>query len=200
MPRHATPTSFKAGHIPWCKGKKGSRPDVTLKNKSEKQRMATSNALKGRNILWTTGHTHNEETKLKISNIVRAKYKDPKYRAKCLAGGFRGRHHSQQSKMKTSKALKALWQDDEFFREKMSRVFERRPTKPELELSGILTRYFYGEWIYSGNRQIWIGKMNPDFWNVNGRKNVIELYGDYWHKDDNPDDRIKATPNMASSA
>lgn len=34
MPRHASSTSFKKGHTPWCKGKKGSRPDVALKNKT----------------------------------------------------------------------------------------------------------------------------------------------------------------------
>ena len=26
--------------------------------------------------------------------------------------------------------------------------------------------------------------------NINGRKSLIELYGDYWHKNDNPQDRI----------
>ena len=30
----------------------------------------------------------------------------------------------------------------------------------------------------------------PDFVNVNGKKKLIELYGDYWHRNDNPQDRI----------
>jgi len=34
MPRHATSTSFKKGHISWCKGEKGSRPDVSSKNRA----------------------------------------------------------------------------------------------------------------------------------------------------------------------
>ena len=34
---------------------------------------------------------------------------------------------------------------------------------------------------YSGNGEIWLGNRNPDFINVNGKKQVIELFGTYWH-------------------
>jgi len=30
----------------------------------------------------------------------------------------------------------------------------------------------------------------PDFININGQKKIIELYGDYWHRNDDPQDRI----------
>jgi hypothetical protein len=30
----------------------------------------------------------------------------------------------------------------------------------------------------------------PDFVNVNGQKKIIELFGDYWHRGQNPQDRI----------
>ncbi len=43
---------------------------------------------------------------------------------------------------------------------------------------------------YVGNGEVIIGFKNPDFINVNGEKKVIELYGDYWHRNDNPQDRI----------
>jgi len=34
---------------------------------------------------------------------------------------------------------------------------------------------------YSGNGDVWLGNRNPDFINVNGKKQVIELFGTYWH-------------------
>lgn len=35
-----------------------------------------------------------------------------------------------------------------------------------------------------------LGNLTPDFMNVNGEKQLIELYGDYWHRDDDPQERI----------
>ena len=34
---------------------------------------------------------------------------------------------------------------------------------------------------YTGNGEVWFGNRNPDFINTNGRKQVIELFGTYWH-------------------
>jgi len=48
---------------------------------------------------------------------------------------------------------------------------------------------------FVGNGDIWITLKNnkiknPDF-KVKGQKKIIELFGDYWHKGDNPEDLIK---------
>ena len=61
------------------------------------------------------------------------------------------------------------------------------PTKPERKLMEILDKAFPGEWIYNGNCEagIMIGGLIPDFVNVNGKKIVIEVFGEYWHKRDN---------------
>lgn len=48
MPRHATATSFKPGHIPWCKGRKGSRPDVALRNKTTQPALVRNAHQEGR--------------------------------------------------------------------------------------------------------------------------------------------------------
>jgi len=53
--------------------------------------------------------------------------------------------------------------------------------KIEKRLLALLDRWFPGEWEYVGDGQIKIGKLYPDFMNVNGKKQVIELFGDYWH-------------------
>ena len=42
---------------------------------------------------------------------------------------------------------------------------------------------------YVGNFEEWVGTKCPDFINKKDKK-IIELYGNYWHKNDNPQDRI----------
>ena len=44
---------------------------------------------------------------------------------------------------------------------------------------------------YNGNAEILIvGGKASDYVNVNGQKKLVELYGDYWHRGDNPQKRI----------
>jgi len=63
----------------------------------------------------------------------------------------------------------------------------RLPNKFELQLGDILSRYFSpGEWKYVGDGKIVIGNLIPDFINANGRKLIIEAFGDYWHKRKRP--------------
>jgi len=66
-----------------------------------------------------------------------------------------------------------------------------RPTKPETNLDQFLQEWQPGEWLYNGDgKYLVIAGKAPDFININGRKALIELYGDYWHKGENPEDRI----------
>jgi len=58
----------------------------------------------------------------------------------------------------------------------------KKPNKLELRFQEFLNRYFPGEWKYVGNGEIWIAGKCPDFWNTNGRKQIIELFGSYFHK------------------
>lgn len=57
----------------------------------------------------------------------------------------------------------------------------RMPNIPEITLLGILSEYFPDEWRYVGNGSVMFDGLNPDFINVNGRKLIIELFGNYWH-------------------
>ena len=65
-----------------------------------------------------------------------------------------------------------------------------RPNKKEEMLNMVLLDLFPGEYKYVGNREFILAGKNPDFLNVNGQKKIIELYGDYWHKGDDPQERI----------
>ena len=61
-----------------------------------------------------------------------------------------------------------------------------RPNRSELKLEALLGEWFPREWKYVGNGEVIIGRRCPDFINVNGKKSVIELFGDYWHRNDDP--------------
>ncbi len=56
-----------------------------------------------------------------------------------------------------------------------------RPNKVEMLLDSILQEYFPGEWAYVGDGKFIIETLNPDFINCNGKKEIIEVFGDYWH-------------------
>jgi len=81
------------------------------------------------------------------------------------------------------------WQDPEFVKKQYeARLI--RPNKPETKILSLLQKLFPNEWRYCGDFSFMIRSKNPDFVNINGQKKVIEHYGTYWHKDDDPDDRI----------
>jgi len=57
-----------------------------------------------------------------------------------------------------------------------------KPTKPERYLNNILEKYFpYYKYNGDGRLGVTLGGLTPDFVNVNGQKEVIEVFGDYWH-------------------
>ena len=64
------------------------------------------------------------------------------------------------------------------------------PNFLEQKLNDILQSNFPNQFKYVGNRQVTIGNRNPDFVSTDGKKQVIELFGDYWHRNDNPEERI----------
>ena len=46
-----------------------------------------------------------------------------------------------------------------------------------------LNRWFPGEWRYNKGAVV-LDSLVPDFININGRKAVIEVFGNYWHRPD----------------
>ena len=73
---------------------------------------------------------------------------------------------------------------------KTFRNYTSQQTKPEIELGIILDEVCLNQYKYTGRGEIWIGNRNPDFFNVDGQKKVIEMFGDHWHQGDNPNNRI----------
>jgi len=57
-----------------------------------------------------------------------------------------------------------------------------RPTSPEKQLIGLLATHF-PQFKYNGDGRLGVtlGGLTPDFVNINGKKDLIEVFGDYYH-------------------
>ena len=109
---------------------------------------------------------------------------------------------SEETKMKRAESIRRAWATDPEYRRKVTEAarkncknwhkkFNRRPTGPEVLLSSLLPRGI--RYVGGGDFYIWIPflqrRRNPDY-KVTGQKKVIELFGDYWHRNEDPADII----------
>ena len=93
-------------------------------------------------------------------------------------------YRDKVSKIKSNDA-KRLWADQGYRERQIKSILEGRklrPTGAETSLRQLLQRLYPGEFRCNGNNAgIVLGGYVPDFINVNGRKQVVELFGCYWH-------------------
>lgn len=160
---------FPKGHIPWNKN---------LTKKTNKKL-----SVIGKKISKSlSGKKQSEE-------VIKKRAESSKGRKSPMDG----KHHTKKAKEKISKASLKLWKSplhrEKVFK-KMSLTMKIRPNKPETIVLNILTDLYPSEWKYTGDFSFMINGKNPDFTNINGQKKLIELFGDYWHKGENPQDRI----------
>lgn len=114
--------------------------------------------------------------------------KNPMYGRVEQLNPFFGKHHKpeviEQSRERNRILTKQWWQDPDY-REKVLRGVAKashvHPNKPEQALMSILNKACPNEFEYNGNGKVIILGMVPDFININGKKQVIEVFGDYWH-------------------
>ena len=91
--------------------------------------------------------------------------------------------HKPQVWKKISDTVLRLYKEGRYY---------KKPNQQEQRLQGILDECFPNEFVYNGDCSLGItlNSMIPDFVNINDKKQVIELFGDYWHRNDNPEERI----------
>jgi len=92
-----------------------------------------------------------------------------------------GRTISEDTKQKNREAAIERWKNPEYAR---SVSCHKKPNGSELQLQSILDKRFPGKWKYVGDGQFWVGGRNPDFINTNGKRQVIEMFGVFWHDPD----------------
>jgi hypothetical protein len=88
---------------------------------------------------------------------------------------------------------KAAWSDPDKVKimvSNMRMARQAKPNKVENKILDLLNKYFPNEWEYVGNGKLVIDRKCPDFVRNHGNNQLIELFGDYWHRGENPQDRI----------
>lgn len=118
---------------------------------------------KGRND-WMS-----QETRRKISQTVTQLWQDPEYREAL----------SDIHKISTKK----MWQDPQFRETQVRAVLKglnKKPNKPEQHLITLIEANHL-PFKYVGDGEFILGSRCPDFLNTNGKKQLIELFGTYWH-------------------
>ena len=99
--------------------------------------------------------------------------------------------HTKDVRNKLSNTIKQKWKNDIQYRNKVVKSWCKSnltgPNKLEKRLISIFKNNNFS-FKYVGNGDVIIGGKCPDFCNRNNL--LIELFGEYWHKNDNPQNRI----------
>lgn len=171
-------------------GKK--RPDVTKRNLENNpirdpkvrakiikyNREVLRYLLKGR-IPHNKGKTKEDyEPMLKMSQTRKTKFKDGSL---VHPQGMLGKHHTNKLKKDHSFRGKKNWRDKSYI-QKVIDGLKPKPNKQEKKLIKIIKENKF-PFKYVGDYKFWIEGRNPDFISTNTSKKIIEMFGDYWHKD-----------------
>ncbi len=170
------------------KSKTGSNNPNFGKPRSEKTRRKIGDANRGRHI--------SEEQKIQSYKILREWHKNNPHPMKGkhlsdetkrkLRENTKNRKHSDETKLK----IKLAWKDPVYVAKQM-RSRHVKPNKLEKYFEKYLNMLYPNEWKFVGDGQLIINGKCPDFVNINGKKKLIEIYGDYWHLGQDPEERKK---------
>ena len=138
----------------------------------------------------------NPENKQKVRQVVLKLYQENPERfdnfKTCNKMKKEGLIDDTKRKENVLRALKERWSDPEKKARIISKTMKSNNIKPntkEILLQNILDEIFPLTWEFIGDGKLFIGGKCPDFWN--GDHKLIELYGDYWHKGEEIQVRIK---------
>lgn len=106
----------------------------------------------------------------------------------------------EENKELTGRISRDFWKSEGNEEEKQERIRKilqnaektnNGKTYTEGLLEVLLEEWFPGEWRY--NDQCWfvLGRRAPDFVNINGQKKLIEIFGEYWHEEEEIEERIQ---------
>ncbi|MEK6732109.1 MAG: hypothetical protein AABY55_00635 [Candidatus Omnitrophota bacterium] len=98
---------------------------------------------------------------------------------------------TEYMKSKYSARTKLRWQDPEF-QKKMKEALSQRPNALENDFYNKVIEKI-PNLVYVGCFDFFVNGKNPDFiLDENGNTSkCIDLFGDYWHKDENPQERVR---------
>lgn len=169
------------GPRPWRLGKKLSAEACKKMSKAHKGVPLSESHRKG----ITTANRKSWE---RLSDIEKSERHAKMWVPFNGSSPMKDKSHTDEANLKNREAHLKLWEDPDHARKCL--VFNS-PNKCEIKLLKILESMYPGEWKFVGDGQVIIDGKCPDFININGRKQIIELYGERWHQNDDPQDRIK---------
>lgn len=107
-------------------------------------------------------------------------WKNPEFREKRIRLARAEMNKRWRDPIKSEKMIQAL----------ISGI-QQRPTKPEIEISKILNQLFPGRFKYVGDWKFSVDRLCPDFVSCTGKMQIIEMFGDYWHRGESGKPRIR---------
>jgi len=122
-------------------------------------------------------HCRNPIVRQRRSEMAKVSWQDPMIRPKMLEGARKGGE--------------ATWSNPRSI-ERWVRSQALKPNESEKTLLKLITKVVPNEYRYVGDGQVIIDGKLPDFINCNGQKKIIELFGDFWHRGEDPQTRINA--------
>lgn len=100
-----------------------------------------------------------------------------------VSNGFKDKHHSIATKSKWDRKVQYNRMSFEKKAETYKKAMEtagRKPNNEEKFLDTLIQSAIPKEYKFTGDGQIWINGKNPDWFNTNGKKKLIEYFG-CWH-------------------
>ena len=94
-----------------------------------------------------------------------------------------GKKHTPEHIEKVRQSTLRMWRNP-ITRDKLinSLLNMRSPNGHETVMLNLLNENFGNEWKFVANGQVILGGLCPDFINTNGKKLIVEYFGEYWHK------------------
>jgi len=133
-----------------------------------------------------------KENKEKHRKEMLKRWSNNEYRERVTSSIIKS-HSTPEFGRKMTEANLKRWQNPEYKNRVIKAMMKSiyiKPNKVELAVYQLLEDVCPNQYEYTGDGGIIIGGKCPDFTNVNGQKRVIELFGDYWHKEENPQVKI----------
>ena len=132
---------------------------------------------KGNNM---TDKKHSIETRKKMSEKMKGKSPWNKGLKNCYT-----KECIEKRNKRMSNTMRLKWQNPIYRQKQLQAIISGgnmlKPNKPELQLQSLLNELYPKDWEYVGDGKVILNGFCPDFINVNGKKQIIELYVDYWH-------------------